>query len=140
MQSNDTKYYYYITIVFRIYEIKNLEILLESIKTFSSNKLIVYLISIDSNDTRLIYLKKDKRVILKHINKLLLPSSYKPYVIIDAIEKNQIFCGLFINVNSIITKYCDDIFSLVEDIEKFPLSAYRFIIKCNKTLYYVVTR
>jgi len=122
MQNNDVKYYY-ITIVFSVNQIKQLRILFDSIKTFSTYKLIVYFISIDDNDSRLTYFKNNERVITKHLNnKLFLPSTYKPYVIIDAIKKNNIYSGLFINVSNIITKYCDDIFSITENIKEFPLS------------------
>jgi hypothetical protein len=122
MENKDN--FYYITFVNnnKIY-LDLLEVLIESIQIFSKYSLIVYFVSVPNEIVSTFSKKYGDKIICRQIDDLHLLSIYyyKPYIILDAI-KNGLKNGFYIDTDNVITKYCDDVVSILDKIKDIPIS------------------
>lgn len=88
-----------------------LRVLLESIKQFSKHSIIIYFLSVPDEIISDVITPYENQVIVRKINiedlNFFSIYYYKPFVIIDAIEKG-LENGFYIDTDNIITKHCDE--------------------------------
>ena len=116
--------FYYVTFVNnnKIY-LDLLEVLIESIKIFSKYSIIVYFVSVPNDIVSKFSREYGNKIVCRQIEDFGLISIYyyKPYIILDAI-KNGLENGFYIDVDNVITKYCDDIVSVLDKLTDIPIS------------------
>jgi len=102
-----------------------LDVLLESIQIFSKYSIIVYFLSVPNDIIKNFINKYNDKIIPRRIDEdlgLVSIYYYKPYIIIDAIQNDLLESGFYIDVDNIITKYCDDVVSVLDKLNKIPIS------------------
>lgn len=87
-----------------------LKVLLESIKQFSTKSIIIYFLSVPDDIIADVISPYESQVVVRKINvedlNFYSIYYYKPFVIIDAIEKG-LENGFYVDTDNIITKHCD---------------------------------
>jgi hypothetical protein len=92
----------------------------ESIKQFSTYKLLIYFIDCPQSISKEF---ENEKIIVKHINNTNLSNVYyyKPYVIIDSI-KSGLKSGYYIECDDVITPHTDSLYDIAQSLTNLPIS------------------